>query len=71
MTEADIRVSEHDGPTIHDFLNILKEVLNTTKTSYNYRLKLFGDLKEVAFLDIKERVLDYYLSVLNYKLQLT
>lgn len=67
LTEADVRVGEHDGPAMHDFLDMLKEVLNVTGTSYDYGLKLSGDLKEAGFLDVEERVLDCYLGALNHK----
>ncbi len=55
---------------MHDFLDMLKEVLNATGTSHDYGLKLSGDLKEAGFLDVEERVLDYYLGALNHKPQL-
>jgi gliotoxin biosynthesis N-methyltransferase len=70
LIEADNVLTDANGPAMHDFVQLMKDVFTTIGTTLNLSRELSGWVKEDGFLHVQERVFNVLLGATNPNPQL-
>ncbi|KAL9119450.1 MAG: hypothetical protein Q9187_003997 [Circinaria calcarea] len=70
LIEAQGIIGEKDGPAMHDFLQVMKNVFTTMGVDVTFARQVAGWIKAAGFVDVQERLVDVYMGATNADPQL-
>lgn len=70
LIEAENVIDENDGPAMHDFLKLMKDIFTTMGANVKLAGQLHGWLEALGFRDVHERLVNVYMGARNTNPQL-
>ncbi|MCJ1380210.1 hypothetical protein MMC17_003313 [Xylographa soralifera] len=70
LIEAENVIGKEDGPAMHDFLKLMKDVFTAMGAEVTFAQQIHGWLEKIGFVDVQERLVDVYMGASNASPQL-
>ena len=70
LIEGENIIDETDGPAMHDFLKLMKDVFTLMGAEVTFAKNMSGWLKAIGFEHVQERLVDVYMGASNKDPQL-